>query len=125
MQVLEIYVKDNNDYFYLSSGCVDRINVLCKPPTLKNVSLGEHVECNWCVSEEELRAVLALAPTVSDATNLMRLILALEGKCRRLNGYDYSDLTTTAGQWYDLKKQFRTDLEKHGVTSGTFILQAF
>ena len=120
MQVLEIYFNGGAEYYLLSRNVIDLINTVCKSPDIR---LDESTECNWVVSAAQLRAVLSQSTTVTDATNLMQLIVDMGHSTVRLCGISWQSLTAKAGGWYDLKPQYRDILEGLGISDGTFIFQ--
>jgi len=123
MQVLEVYFNGCSDYFLLSRNTVGLINALCKTSDPKEESLDESTECNWAVTQAQLRNVLSQVGIVTDATNLMRLIVAMGHSSVRLCGTSWQELKAWPGVWHDLKPKTRATLDAMGITDGTFIFQ--
>ena len=123
MQVLEVYHENDKNYYYLSRGVIDAINTTLRPPKVTLDLLSGGVVCNWRVTADQLRVVLKMAATVSDATELMGLIINMGNNDVALAGTEWKELTTCCGQWYDLKKTYRAGLEARGINGGTFIFQ--
>ena len=123
MQVLEVYFDGSAEYYLLSRNVIDLINAVCKSSDTLDIRLDESTECNWAVSAAQLRAVLSQSTTVTDATNLMQLIVDMGHSTVRLCGISWQSLTAWPGQWYDLKPMTRTILEGFGISDGTFIFQ--
>lgn len=123
MQVLEVYFDGSTEYYLLSRNTIDLINATCRTQCSVTDRLGESTECCWSVTASQLRNVLSRVDVVTDATNLMRLIIDTRHRSIKLSATSWQELTVAYGEWHNLKPKYRAGLETRGITDGSFIFQ--